>query len=63
MGDGTLNLQGTWDSHQLFEFGPNGLNIDSIGRKGSNFIEFPTTTTAGLVRCPTSTRSSPTNGR
>ena len=38
MGDGTLNLQGTWDSHQLFEFGPNGLNIDSIGRKGSNFI-------------------------
>ena len=38
MGDGTLNLQGTWNSHQLFEFGPNGLNIDSIGRKGSNFI-------------------------
>ena len=38
MTDGTLNLQGTWDSHQLFEFGPNGLNVDSIGRKGSNFI-------------------------
>ena len=38
LGDGTLNLQGTWNSHQLFEFGPNGLNIDSIGRKGSNFI-------------------------
>ena len=38
MGDGT-NLQGTWNSHQLFEFGPNGLNIDSIGSKGSNFIQ------------------------
>lgn len=37
--DGTLDLQGTWDSHQLFEFGPNGLNVDENGeRKGSNFI-------------------------
>ena len=37
--DGTLDMQGTWDSHQLFEFGPNGLNVDANGeRKGSNFI-------------------------
>jgi len=37
--DGTLNLQGVWDGHQLFEFGPNGLNVDANGeRKGSNFI-------------------------
>ena len=37
--DGTLDMQGTWDSHQLFEFGPNGLNVDENGeRKGSNFI-------------------------
>lgn len=39
MTDGTLDMQGTWDSHQLFEFGPNGLNVDENGeRKGSNFI-------------------------
>jgi len=39
LSDGTLNLQPTWDSHQLFEFGPNGLNVDANGeRKGSNFI-------------------------
>ena len=39
LGDGTLDLQPTWDSHQLFEFGPNGLNVDANGeRKGSNFI-------------------------
>ena len=37
--DGTIDMQGTWDSHQLFEFGPNGLNVDENGeRKGSNFI-------------------------
>jgi len=37
--DGELDMQGTWDSHQLFEFGPNGLNVDENGeRKGSNFI-------------------------
>lgn len=37
--DGTLDLQGIWDGHQLFEFGPNGLNVDANGeRKGSNFI-------------------------
>ena len=37
--DRTLDLQGVWDSHQLFEFAPNGLNIDENGeRKGSNFI-------------------------
>ena len=37
--DGTLDMQGTWNSHQLFEFGPNGLNVDENGeRKGSNFI-------------------------
>ena len=37
--DGTLDLQPTWNSHQLFEFGPNGLNVDANGeRKGSNFI-------------------------
>ena len=39
LADGTLDLQPTWDSHQLFEFGPNGLNVDANGeRKGSNFI-------------------------
>jgi iron complex outermembrane recepter protein len=39
LADGTLDLQQTWDSHQLFEFGPNGLNVDDNGeRKGSNFI-------------------------
>jgi len=39
LNDGTINLQPTWDSHQLFEFGPNGLNVDANGeRKGSNFI-------------------------
>ncbi|MBM71313.1 MAG: hypothetical protein CL847_00820 [Crocinitomicaceae bacterium] len=39
LSDGTLDLQGTWDSHQLFEFGPNGLNVDENGeRKGSHFI-------------------------
>ena len=39
LADGTLDLQGTWDAHQLFEFGPNGLNVDENGeRKGSNFI-------------------------
>ena len=37
--DGELDLQPMWDSHQLFEFGPNGLNLDENGqRKGSNFI-------------------------
>ena len=37
--DGTIDMQGTWNSHQLFEFGPNGLNVDENGeRKGSNFI-------------------------
>ena len=37
--DGTINLQETWNSHQLFEFGPNGLNLDDNGeRSGSNFI-------------------------
>ena len=37
--DGTIDMQGTWDSHQLFEFGPNGLNVDENGEsKGSNFI-------------------------
>lgn len=39
LADGTIDLQPTWDSHQLFEFGPNGLNVDENGeRKGSNFI-------------------------
>ena len=39
LADGTLNLQPLWDAHQLFEFGPNGLNVDENGeRKGSNFI-------------------------
>lgn len=39
LNDGTLDLQPTWNSHQLFEFGPNGLNVDANGeRKGSNFI-------------------------
>lgn len=39
LNDGTINLQPTWDSHQLFEFGPNGLNVDANGeRKGANFI-------------------------
>ena len=48
MTDGTLNLQGTWDSHQLFEFGPNGLNVDSIGREGIQFHSgFLTTITVG----------------
>ena len=37
--DGTIDMQGTWNSHQLFEFGPNGLNVDENGeRKGANFI-------------------------
>ena len=37
--DGTIDLQPTWNAHQLFEFGPNGLNVDENGeRKGSNFI-------------------------
>ena len=39
MADGTIDLQRIWDGHQLFEFGPNGLNVDSIGRKSSNFIQ------------------------
>ena len=39
LGDGTIDLQGVWDSHQLFEFGPNGLNVDENGeRRASNFI-------------------------
>ncbi|MDB4563959.1 carboxypeptidase-like regulatory domain-containing protein [Flavobacteriales bacterium] len=39
LADGTIDLQPTWNSHQLFEFGPNGLNVDANGeRKGSNFI-------------------------
>ena len=39
LSDGTVDLQGTWNAHQLFEFGPNGLNVDENGeRKGSNFI-------------------------
>ena len=37
--DGTIDLQPTWNAHQLFEFGANGLNVDENGeRKGSNFI-------------------------
>ena len=37
--DGTIDLQPTWNAHQLFEFGQNGLNVDENGeRKGSNFI-------------------------
>jgi outer membrane cobalamin receptor len=37
--DYTMDIQGIWDAHQLFEFAPNGLNIDENGeRKGSNFI-------------------------
>lgn len=39
LADGTIDLQPTWNAHQLFEFGPNGLNLDENGeRKGSNFI-------------------------
>ena len=39
LADGTIDLQTTWNAHQLFEFGPNGLNLDANGeRKGSNFI-------------------------
>ena len=36
--DGTIDMQGTWNSHQLFGC-PNGLNVSENGeRKGSNFI-------------------------
>ncbi len=39
LADGTVDLQTTWNAHQLFEFGPNGLNLDENGeRKGSNFV-------------------------
>ena len=58
LSDGTLNLQPTWDSHQLFEFGPNGLNVDANGERDSTSSGWPTTTTVGTVPSPTSTRSS-----
>lgn len=31
LADGTMDLQFAWDSNRLFEFGPDGLNIDENG--------------------------------
>jgi hypothetical protein len=41
--DYTMDIQGIWDAHQLFEFAPNGLNVDENGEQGlklhSNFTQ------------------------
>lgn len=39
LADGTLNLQRVWDNNRLFEFGPDGLNLDEDGEyRASNFL-------------------------